>query len=130
MPNVIRIGPRFRALQEAQDWVISREQVLAHGLTRHVIGRRLRAGEWQVLLPSVYLCQPAEPSRRQLMIGALLYVGPDAAIDAAAACRFHGVRSVAIDDDVVHVVVPWGSPTRSCGYVRVRRTVRPIHVVS
>lgn len=119
----------LRGLQEAQDWVLSRDQVMAHGLTRHVIARRLNAGGWQRLLPSTYLCHPGEPTRRQLLIGALLYAGDDAAIDAADACRFHGIKAVAIDEDVVRVVVPWAGPVRSYGYVSVRRTVRPIRTV-
>jgi hypothetical protein len=120
---------RLHALQLEQDWVVSREQALACGLTRHAIAHRLKRAGWQVLLPSVYLCHPGEPSRRQMPIGALLYVGPDAAIDAADACRYHGVKSVPVDDDVAHVLAPWGTKARSRGYVRVRRTVRPFNVV-
>jgi hypothetical protein len=65
-----------------------------------------------------------------MMIAALLYAGPDSAIDAADACRFHGIKAVAIDDQAVHVVVPWGSQARSRGFVVVRRTLAPITIVS
>lgn len=82
------------------------------------------------LLPEVYLTHPGEASRRQLLIAALLLVGPDAAIDGADACRFHGIKAIAIDDRHVYVVVPWGSTARSTGYVVVRRTLAPIIVVS
>ncbi|HET6909885.1 MAG TPA: hypothetical protein VFH54_11145 [Mycobacteriales bacterium] len=117
------------ALASQQDWVLAREQILAHGLTRHAITHRLRPDGWQILLPSVYLCHPGEPSRRQLQIGALLYAGDDAAVDAADACRFHGVKAIAIDDDIIDVLAPWGTKARSRGIVRVRRTLRPFGVV-
>jgi len=47
----------------------------------------------------------------------------------ADACRLHGVKAVAVDEDVVRVVAPWGSKVRSRGFVRVRRTVRPVHAM-
>lgn len=109
--------------------MVSREQALAHGLTRHAISHRLNRLGWQILLPSVYLCHPGEPSRRQLLIAALLFVGPEGAIDASDACRFHGVKAVAVDDDVVHVVAPWGTKARSRDFLRLRRTTRPISFV-
>ena len=129
MPRSVQVSRHLPAVQHGQDWVLAREQALAHGLTRHAIGHRLATGRWQVLLPSVYLCQPGEPSRRQMMIGALLFAGPESAIDGVDACRFHGVRAAAVDERLVHVVTPWGSAARSRGYVRVRRTCRPIDMV-
>jgi hypothetical protein len=129
MPSAIAISDHLRALQEAQDWVLSRRQAMAHGLTRHAIGHRL-AGQWQILLLSVYLCHPGEASRRQMLIGALLYAGDEAAVDAADACRFHGIRAVALDEEIVHVVVPWGTSARSHSFVKVRRTTRPFDVVA
>jgi len=62
------------------------------------------------------------------LVAALLFAGPDAAIDGADACRFHGIKAVAVDDDHVHVVVPWGSAARSRGFVTVRRTLAPIEI--
>jgi hypothetical protein len=65
-----------------------------------------------------------------MLVAALLYAGADSAIDGADACRFHGVKAVTIDDDRVHVVAPWGSTARSRGFVVVRRTLAPIHMVA
>lgn len=93
-------------------------------MSRHQIEDRLASRAWQVLMPGVYLAAPGSPTRRQMMIGALLWAGADAAIDAVDACRFHGVKAAQVDDAVVHVLVPWGSPARSRGYVIVRRTTR------
>lgn len=65
-----------------------------------------------------------------MLIAAQLYAGRNSAIDGADACRFHGVKAVAIDPDVVYVVQPWGDTARSTGFVVVRRTASPISVVA
>lgn len=99
---------------------------MSHGMTRNMISDRLNRKRWQLLVPDVYLSHGGDPTRRQLLIGALLYAGPNAAIDGADACRFHGIRGVAVDECTVHVVVPAGEAARSRGYVVVRRTTAPI----
>lgn len=96
-------------------------------MTRGALDHRI-AHEWQALLPSVYLCHPGEPSRRQRLIAASLYAGADAAIDAIDACHFYGVRAVRPDDQCVHVVVPGNRPVRSSHWVEVRRTSREFEV--
>jgi hypothetical protein len=102
---------------------------MTYGLTHDAIRHRVATRQWQAILPAVYLTAPTEPTRRQLLIGALLYAGPTGAIDAADACRYHGLRSVTIDESVVHVVVPWGEAARTQQFVVVRRTRSPIHTV-
>jgi len=98
-------------------------------MTRHVLAHRRRYDAWQEVLPGVFLAHAGELTRRQMMLAALLWAGPHSAIDGVDACRFHGVRCVTGDDDVVHVVVPSGSGARDTGFVRVRRTSSPIFVV-
>jgi hypothetical protein len=109
--------------------VIHRGQALEAGLTRRAIDYRLSSGRWSRLLPGIYLEQNSEPTRRQMLIAAQLYAGPQSAIDGADACRFHGIKSVAVDDSVVQVVEPWGEDARSTGFVVIRRTLAPIQVV-
>jgi hypothetical protein len=130
MPQRCLTDPHLPHLLRTQDWVIHRDQALTAGLTRRAIDHRLSSGEWQVLLPSIYLAQRSEPSRRQMLAGAQLFAGPASAIDATDACRFHGIKSVAVDDSVVEVVEPWGEPARSRGYVVIRRTLAPITAVN
>jgi hypothetical protein len=130
MPRRCSTDPRLPDLLRSQDWVVHRDQALDAGLTRRAIDHRLSTGEWQVLLPSVYLAQPSEPSRRQMLIGAQRYAGPASAVDGTDACKFHGIKAVAIDEDTVGVVEPWGETARSSGFVVVRRTVSPIRSVS
>lgn len=130
MPKTCPVEPAFHALVDFQDHVAHRDQALTRGLSAESIRYRLRTHKWARLLPEVYLTHPGEASRRQQMIAALLFAGPDSAIDGFDACRFHGIRSVASDLDQVHVVVPHGSAARSRGFVTVRRTATPITVVA
>ena len=116
-------------LIRGQDEVLHRDQALLAGLTRRAIDYRLGNGEWSVLLPDVYLTRTGEPHRRQMLVAALLFAGPDSAVDGPDAGRFHGITSAAVDDSIVYVVVPWGASARTRGYVVVRRTTAPIHVV-
>jgi hypothetical protein len=125
MPRRCEIHPRFPYLLAAQDFLIHRGQALAAGFTPRAIEYRLSTGQWQQLLPGVYLVAPGEASRRQMLIAAQLWAGPASAIDAADACRWHGLASLAVDDSV-QVVVPWGDPARTTGFVVVRRTSAPI----
>jgi hypothetical protein len=130
MPTRCDVSPSFKALLLFQDHVIHRDQAMMRGFTARGIKYRLGSNQWQLLLPDVYLTHLGEPSRRQMLLAALLYAGPDAAIDGADACRFHGIKAVSIDHDRVHVAVPSGSPARSRGFVVVRRTAVPITQVS
>jgi hypothetical protein len=129
MPPRCRIDPRLPGLLLGQDHVLHRAQAMAAGLTHDAIRHRIGTHQWQAVLPAVYLTAPTEPTRRQLLIATLLYAGPNAAIDGADACRYHGLRSVTIDESLVHAVVPWGEPARTQGFVVVRRTRSPIHTV-
>jgi hypothetical protein len=130
VPRRREVDPHLPGLIRSQDHVLHRDQALAMGLSRRAIDYRLRAGLWQLLLPDVYLTHHGEPSRRQRLIAALLYAGPQAAIDGADACRFHGFKAVTTDDAKVHVVVPFGAAARSRGFVVVRRTVVPFAAVT
>lgn len=122
MPRTCTLSKQFPALLDWQDYVLSRGQALAHGLTPGAIAHRKKYDGWQELVTGVYLCHPGEPSRRQLLIGALLFAGDDAAIDDVDACRFYGVKAITPVGEIVHVVVPRSSPVRSRGFVVVRRT--------
>jgi hypothetical protein len=129
MPQRCDIDPRLPGLLVAQDHVLGRAQAQAAGFTQGAIAHRLNTHQWHRLLPGIYLVGSADPSRRQLLIAALLHGGPRSAIDGSDACRYHGLRCVAIDESLVHVVVPWGEAARSRGFVVVRRTLNPIVTV-
>ncbi|MDQ1694727.1 MAG: hypothetical protein QOJ03_80 [Frankiaceae bacterium] len=120
---------RLSAVLAEQDYVLSRKQALRFGLTRGAIDDRLSSRAWQAILPSVYMVGPGAPSRRQMLIAALLFAGQDAAIDDVDACQFHGVRAAIVDPSAIRVVVPEGNTARSRGFVEVRRSTVPFTVV-
>lgn len=128
MPPRCPTVERLPALIAAQDWVIDIDQAERLGLTRRAAYRRDAVGAWRRLMPGVYLAHPGDPTRRQLLIAALLWAGPGSAIDADDACFFYGVRAAHPSPDVVRIVVPHDSPARDIGFVRVRRTRAPIVV--
>jgi hypothetical protein len=49
-----------------QDHVITREQALAHGLSRHSVDRLVASGVWRRLASGIFLTVPLEPSRDSL----------------------------------------------------------------
>ena len=64
-------------LLDRQLSVVSREQLLAAGLSDRSMQYRIRAGgPWQALLPGVYLGVTGTPSMQQKEMAALLYAGP------------------------------------------------------
>ena len=66
----------FRVLEQQLD-VISRQQALAAGLTKHALAHRLRpGGPWRGLLPGVYMAATGAPTTLQQEMAALLYAGP------------------------------------------------------
>jgi hypothetical protein len=128
MPPRLDLSPALLALLASQDGVISSDQLAAHGLDPGAVYRRVRSGRWQRLLPTVILTVSGQPTRRQLVIAAWLWGGPNAAVDGADACVWHGVRGPLPPSHPVHVVTPFGDSARSRDFVVVRRSVAPIDV--
>lgn len=126
MPRRLHIAQGFDELLHRQDGVVARHQVVAYGLTRGAITHRLDTRQWRALLPGVYLTSTAAATHRQREIASLLYCGDAAALDASDACAFYGLTAIRVDEQLIYVVVPWGSSVRSRHFVRVRRTTAPI----
>jgi hypothetical protein len=119
-------GVEWERLLRSQDRVASRAQALAYGWTARALAHRLQTGSWQRLVPGVLLTVSGEPTSRQLLRAGLLHAGPEAALAAATACRWHGLDCS--QDDRVHVAVPARVRVRSTGFVRVHPTIRPLRV--
>src|SRR5262249_39507957 len=78
----------------ASQWsLITREQLLATGLSRNQIEHRLRCGVWIPVHDGVYRHRAATPSHSQRLVAAILAVGPLAAISHRAAADRHGIWS-------------------------------------
>src|SRR5215472_1796855 len=106
-----------------QSGVVSRQQLLALGLSPRVLDRKVRVGgRWQRLLPGIYLTVTGTPTRDQRDIAALLYGGPGSTLTGVSALRRHGLSYQ--DSSAVHVLVPASRQRRSTGYVVVHRTRR------
>jgi hypothetical protein len=110
-----------------QDGVVSVAQLVAGGYSRRAVDKRIERGRWRRLLPGIVLTGSGEPTRRQLLVAAWLWGGSGSAIDGADACAWFGLP-VDSRREVVHVVSPFGAPSRSHGFVVVRRTVGEISV--
>jgi len=105
-----------------QNLVITRNQALDCGMQPDVVYRRLRAGgQWQRMLPGVYLTVTGTPTPDQRDMAALLYAGPGGTLTGAAALRRHGMR---IQSQSVDVLVPASRRRQNSGYVVVHRTTR------
>ena len=105
-----------------QNLVITRQQALECGLHHDVVYRRLRTGgQWQRMLPGVFLTVTGTPTPDQRDAAALLYAGRGGTLTGAAALRRHGMR---IQSNSVDVLVPASRRRQNAGYVVVHRTTR------
>jgi very-short-patch-repair endonuclease len=103
--------------------VITREQALAAGITRHALRHLLQeGGRWQRLLPSVYVVTTGTASNAQREMGAMLYAGPASVVTGHCALACH--RITAPRSEFVDVLVPLERQRRDAGFVRLHRTSR------
>lgn len=102
--------------------VLSRQQALTLGFSRHAIAHRLAARHWHLILPHVYLTGSTLTWFDRLD-AALLLAGPDGLLTGAAALADLGVPCVRRPSRVL-VLVPRTNRTRPAGWVRIRRTDR------
>jgi hypothetical protein len=109
-------------LEEQLD-LITRQQALATGLTKHALAHRLRpGGPWRTLLPGVYLAMTGTPTPLQQEIAALLYAGDGSMITGPAALRCHYIGKIV--PDLIDVLVPATRQRHDAGFVRLHRTAR------
>ncbi len=114
-------------LGQIQRGVISRAQLLSAGMTKRSLQYRIRpGGEWQRILPGVYLMATGDPSWDQLVAAAQLYGGDGSIITGPAALCFHGISCR--DTEIVQVLVAPDRQRANYSYVRLLRTRRmPTH---
>lgn len=72
-------------LAARQHGCISLAQALALGMSEHTVFRLAARGVWRRVLPSVYIVTGAEPSWRQRLMAAVLWLGEGAAISHGSA---------------------------------------------
>ena len=112
------------ALFARQSGVATHAQLVELGMPLSTVTHRIGVrAPWQRLLPGVVLCHRGTPSRRELVIGALLYAGAGATVTGLEALRAYGVRA-AQGQRQVHVLVPEARRRADFDYVHVERTRR------
>jgi hypothetical protein len=112
----------IRTLDRQLD-VITRQQALASGLTRHALGYRLRpGGPWRSLLPGVYIAGTGTSTFVQQEMAALLHAGPGSMITGLAAIRHHRIRGP--DADFIDVLMPASRRRQDVAFVHLHRTSR------
>ena len=102
--------------------VLSRDQAVDRGYSRHAIDRRVASGRWRRVLPHTYLTSDifTWPDRLE---AALAFAGPGTLLSGAAALSASGVRAARRPSTIL-VLAPPSSRVRSGGFVAVRATSR------
>lgn len=133
------MAPSTRAGQEALDGIlecqlglITRPQALALNMTGHALRHRLRlGGQWQSVLPGVYVATTGRPTTLQLQMAALLYAGDGSLLTGQAALLHHHItrpvaRAVEAGPaaELIDVLVPAARQRRDAPFVRIHRTIR------
>ena len=107
--------------------VIRRDQSDQLGLTRAFMRNQLSAYRWTQWGDHVLLMQNSAPTRRQLMLIAVLDVGYPAALACHTSLELAGFNSFANEADEIHLIIPHGARCHPFPGVRIHesRRVRP-----
>jgi hypothetical protein len=104
--------------------VIRRDQSDQFGLTRAFTRNQLRASRWTQWGDHVLLMQNSAPTRRQLMLIAVVDVGYPAALASHTSLELAGFKSFATEADQIHVIIPHGARCHTFPGVRVHESRR------
>ncbi|RHA37523.1 type IV toxin-antitoxin system AbiEi family antitoxin [Cellulomonas rhizosphaerae] len=118
------LPPTLQGLAQRQHQLVTRIQLAESGFSPDAVRRRV-ATSWRMVLPGVVLLGRVALDPTQKLIAAQLHAGADAVVTGAAAARWHGLR-YAEADEYVDVLVSPTRRQRSAGFVRTRRTRRPV----
>jgi hypothetical protein len=114
----------FERVMTAQQGAITRAQALAYGMTDGAIRRRIEpGGQWQRLLPGVYLAVTGQATRDQRQVAALLYAGDHSVLTGVAALERLGIR-VPVRDKLVVLVPAVRRHNVGVSYVTIWATTR------
>jgi hypothetical protein len=96
----------FDELAEQQCDVVSRAQLNALGINRHLVRSNVEGGRWQLSGGMVVVLHSGPLTRRQREWAAVLGAGRDAALAGRTALAVAGLRGW--DDEAVHILTPRG----------------------
>jgi hypothetical protein len=91
-------------LASRQGGVVTREQVFAHGLTRHILARLVDSGAWVRLSQGVFAAMPTQPTWLGRAWAGVLIGGDRSRLGGLAAAYLHGL--VEAPPDRILVLVP------------------------
>jgi Transcriptional regulator, AbiEi antitoxin len=124
------VSEHLLQLASLQAHVVTREQAVGHGMSRHSISRLVESGSWRRLARGLFLTGPIEPSWDSLAWGGLLLGGQSARLGPEASGYLHQLLPQAPNPlDVllpherrIEVPGPWR-------FIRERAGVRPARSV-
>lgn len=97
----------LEAVAAEQLGIVSRSQVLEHGVSQSTIRHALGAsGGWQRVIPGVYAMFTGPLTDEHRLRAAMLRAGKQAALTGVAACRRYGMKYVPDEPSALHVLVP------------------------
>src|SRR5450756_7782 len=89
---------------ERQRGVLSREQAIGAGISRHVIAGRVESGQWQRLHRGVFAAFSGPVPREALLWGAVLRAGNGAVLSHHTAAELWRLSTGSLE--LIHVSVP------------------------
>ena len=104
-------GPALLRLAFAQSGVVTREQAVGLGLSRHTVARLVDQHQWQRLAQGVFLTHSGSVEWESLAWAGVLLGGPGARLGGTAAAHAH--RLVEDAPVPLAILVPYGSSARS-----------------
>jgi very-short-patch-repair endonuclease len=117
------IDRRVAAFASRQHGAFTRAQAAELGASRRMVERRLDAGRWVRLHPSVYAIAGVGPDRDRALVAACLYVGRGAVASHRSAAWLWGLAGFESDAPVPEVLVLGQNGRRASG-LRIHRTNR------
>ena len=112
---------RIAPLLLRQDGLVTLTQAVAAGVSARTVQRRVRAADWERVLPRVFLVAGHPHTDATRVRAAALWVGERGAVSGPAAAWWHGMLPEA--PDVVELTVPRGDCPRPRPEVCLRRRV-------
>jgi len=113
---------RLAAIARSQAGVVSRQQVLDAGLTRGMIGAKVRSGWWEQVHEGIYKTFTGELTQDGLLWAAALYAGRDAYLSHAIAAHLNGLTTHA--PSVIDVTIPASRSVRPPQGIIIHRSTR------
>lgn len=95
-------------LASQQADLVTREQALGHGLSRHVLRRLVDGGSWRRVCPGLFVTVPVAPSWETLAWGGTLLGGPGSRLGPEASGYLYEL--VAQPPKPIDVLVPLATP--------------------